>query len=130
MKNLYFFSLLLAIIWLTSCSKDLTDQPVKPPANLSELRVASDFNWSTGKTVEIDITGLPTTEPVYSTLSIGLADGSTLYQEMHNINTDTKLSVIVPVATTTLSLRFGNNAYELVVGTGKVAFSFVPVVQE
>jgi len=129
MKKLLFLPLLLAFVGLTSCSKDLADTS-EHPANLSELRVSPQFSWSTGKTIEIDITGLPTPEPVYSTLTISLNDGSNIYQATHNINSSTSFTVVVPAATDSLGLRFGSNQYKLPVGTGKVDFSFIPVVQD
>jgi len=129
MKKLLFLPLLLAFIGLTSCSKQL-DDPSQHPANLTELKVSPHFTWSTGKTIEIDITGLPTPEPVYSTLAISLGDGSNIYQATHNINSNTSLSVVVPAEADSISIRFGSNEYKLPVGTGKVDFSFIPVVQD
>lgn len=129
MKTPLFLLLLLALAAFTSCSKEF-EVPSTPPANLSELRASPDFTWNTGKTVEIDITGLPTPEPVFSTLAIILDDGSIIYQAMHNINTNTRLSVVVPYISDSLNIRFGSNRYTLPVMSGKVVFSFIPVVQD
>jgi hypothetical protein len=129
MKTLLILPLLLAVIGLASCSKNL-DDPSENPSNLSELKVSPQFTWSTGKFIEISITGLPTPIPVYSTLSIGLSDGSNIYQARHNINSNTSISVIVPATTDSINIRFGSNEYKLPVGAGKVDFSFIPLVQD
>jgi len=130
MKKLRFFPLLLATLWLISCSKDPNDPSAQIPGNLSNLKVAQSFNWSTSKTIEISITGLPTPAPLYSTLTLSLPDGSNIYKSTHDINTNETLKVVIPSTENSIRLRFGSVEHDLQVSDGKASFSFIPVVQD
>jgi len=130
MKTLRLLPFLATMMLLNSCSKDLTDSVQKLPASLSELKAASTFSWTTGKTIEVTITGLPVSNPVYSTLSLSLHDGSSLYQSMHNIDNDVTIQVVVPSVEKSIKIRFGSNEYELPIEGEKASFSFIPVLAD
>jgi len=130
MKNsIYIFFFLIAGI-LVSCVKfpDPNPGPVKPTdkITLGEAKVSDTFSWSTSKSVEVTITGLPTIVTVKSTLSISLQDGTRLYSLFHNMSQDLKLTIIVPSETTSLILKYGSMVYNLKVIGNKAEFSFIP----
>jgi hypothetical protein len=111
--------------------KDLIDPPVSTqPTNLNEIQVEQEFNWSTSKDVEIHITGLPTIQPVYSTLNISLNDGSSLYQGFHSMSENLVIRVNIPTEVSDLNLQFGKITYNLTIETNRANFSFIPTITE
>ncbi len=134
MKNsIYIFLILIAWI-LVSCVKfpDPRPGPIKPSDKITmgEAKVSDSFSWSTSNSVEVIITGLPTTVTVKSTLSISLQDGTRLYSLFHNMSKDLKLSIIVPSETTNLTLKYGSMEYNLKIIGNKAEFSFIPDIPE
>lgn len=124
-------SLLLGLMILfNSCMKGYDD--IIPPStgNLKDIKVSSTFNWSTSKTVDVNITGLPTEIPVISTLIISLGDGSSLYQGWHNMSQSGIIKIVVPVVADKVKLRYGTTEYILPISDNKVDFSFIPIIQD
>lgn len=119
---------------LVSCVKfpDPRPGPVKPTdkITLGDAKVSDTFSWSTSKSVDVHITGLPTIVTVKSTLSLSLQDGTRLYSLFHNMSHDLKLSIIVPSETTNLTLKYGSMVYNLKVIGNKAEFSFIPDIPE
>jgi NurA-like 5'-3' nuclease len=126
MKKLISFILSGLIIFLFSCRKENNFTP--PYKNFSEIQVSSEFNWSTGKTVEVTITGIPTEIPVNSTLTISLKDGSNLYQGFYDMSQSTIIKLGIPDSETEIRLKYGNVEHILPVTGNKVEFSFIPTV--
>jgi hypothetical protein len=124
--------LLLGItMTLFSCQKGFDDLiPPSSNSNLKDIKVSSTFNWSTSKTVDVNITGLPTGAPVISTLIISLDDGSNIYQGSQNMSQTRAIQIIVPVTENEIKLKFGSMEYRLPINNNKVDFSFVPEVQD
>jgi hypothetical protein len=130
MKKLGLLSSLIILLSVISCTKDQYDFPTPTSGNLKEIKVSSNFDWSTSKPVDINITGLPTIVPVYSTLSIRDEEGSTLYQGMHEMGKNTVIKVNVPSVTDKLHMQYGTVTYVLQIENGKAEFSFIPVIEE
>jgi len=126
LQSLLIFAVLAAFVF-TSCSKN--NDTVSTPTKLADLKASSTFNWSTGKTVDVTITGLPTVEKVNSTLTIGLADGTVLFSRMHSMDENLTVSVIVPTTQTALTLKYGANTYTVAIVNGHASFTFVPTAQ-
>lgn len=114
------------ILFLFSCQKE--NNFTSTDKNLNEIQVSSAFNWSTGKTVDVTITGLPTEIPVNSTLIISLRNGSTLYQGSYEMNQSGVIQVTVPDSETQIILKYGSVEHILPVVGNKVDFSFIPLV--
>ncbi|MEI8086680.1 MAG: hypothetical protein WCG93_10745 [Paludibacter sp.] len=133
MKKVFQLALIMTTIALWSCQDDLTIQTTSNGAkNMSELKVSPDFDWSTSKTVEITITGLPTlenVEPVKSTLSIKGQD-KLFYSGFHAMNENLTLKCIVPSNETTIQLKFGSIEQEATIENNKVSFSYIPTITE
>ncbi len=110
----------------------MKDIDVVPPTNekksLDEIQVSAVFDWSTSKTITVEIVGLPTQNPVWSTLSIMLPDGSTLYQRYHNMADNLQLNLLLPVEQNEIQLKYGTETYILSVNEKKASFSFIPKV--
>ncbi|MBP1671292.1 MAG: hypothetical protein H6Q22_864 [Bacteroidetes bacterium] len=134
MKNSIYIILFLVAGILVSCVKfpDPSPGPVKPADKITmgDAKVSDTFSWSTSKSVEVTITGLPTIVTVKSTLSISLQDGTRLYSLFHNMSQDLQLKIIVPSETTSLTLKYGSMVYNLKVIGNKAEFSFIPNITE
>lgn len=121
---------LLGLLVLTSCIKDFDDLPAPVPEDLTDIKVSSSFDWSTSKTIDVNITGLPTSIPIYSTLTISLSDGSSLFQSNHEMSQSVKLQVVIPALEEAVKIRYGSVEYLLPVQENKVDFSFIPEISE
>ncbi|NVO21514.1 MAG: hypothetical protein HXX13_17565 [Bacteroidetes bacterium] len=130
MKKLGNILALGLILMFSSCMKDvdLSKKPVS--GNLQDINISSTFNWSTSKTVNVNITGLPTQDLVISTLIISLNDGSMLYQEAHDMSQSKAIQIIVPNVEQSIKLKYGSEEYTLPIDNNKVDFSFIPVLQD
>jgi hypothetical protein len=130
MKKLILFFFAFAIIFISSCKKELIGPVNNGADNLNDIQVEPSFTWSTGQVVDVNITGLPTTIPVKSTLSISLNDGTTVYQSFHAMNLDITIKVTVPSSETQLILKYGTMEYMIQIVDNQADFSFIPQVQE
>jgi len=128
MKKLVSFTLSTLLIFLFSCHKEENFTPTNN--NIKEIQVASTFKWSTDKTVDVSITGLPTEIPVNSTLTISLNDGSNLYQGSYDMNQSKVIRINIPDSETEISLKYGSVEHILPVEGNRVDFSFIPLVVE
>ena len=134
MKNSIYIILFLVAGILVSCVKfpNPDPGPVKPTEKitLGDIKISDSFTWSTSKSVEVIIIGLPTIVTVKSTLSLSLPDGTRLYSSLHNMSQDLKIRTIVPSETTNLTLKYGSMVYNLKVIGNKAEFSFIPDIPE
>lgn len=126
MKKLGYFITLGVLILLSSCRKETDEIPIS--GKLNSIQVSPTFNWSTSKTIDVNITGLPTEIPVISTLIISLEDGSSLYQGSHAMNQTKVIQITVPVIADKIKLKYGSVEYILTIETDKVDFSFIPKI--
>ena len=124
-KHVYIISPVL-LLFLFSCHKEDNFTPTYK--NLNEIQVSSTFKWSTDKTVDVSVTGLPTEIPVNSTLTISLNDGSTLYQESYDMNQSKVIRINIPDSENEIRLKYGSVEHILPVVGNKVDFSFIPLV--
>ncbi len=115
----------LAGVLLTSCDKSDTPDTT---ATLATLQADNAFSWTTGISVEMKITGLPTVLPVSSTLTIALENGSVLFTRLHQMDQDMTLNLIVPSNEKKLVLKFGSVSYPVNILSNQAAFSFIPVL--
>ena len=81
MKTIKLIFLISAIsgMLFTSCKKSEVIAPDQPSKTLNDLKASDSFNWSTGISVALKITGLPTVVPVKSTLTVSLTNGTSLF---------------------------------------------------
>ena len=83
---------------------------------------------TTGNTVEVMITGLPTSVPVRATLTISLADGTILFSKLHPMDQNLTISLTVPSTDKELTLKYGSVSYPVAIVNNQAAFSFIPVL--
>ena len=115
----------LAGVLLTSCDK--SDTP-DTHATLSTLQADNSFSWTTGISVDLKITGMPTIIPVSSTLTIALENGSVLFTRLHPMDQNLSLNLVVPSNEKKLILKYGSVSYPVDIKASQAAFSFIPVL--
>lgn len=130
MKKPVYLLFLGLLIFLFSCQKEEIDPIVPDSVSLKDIKVSSTFNWSTSKTVNVNITGLPTGSPVVSTLVLSLENGNTLFQQSYVMSESKVIQIIIPANEDQIKIRFGNMDYLLPVEGDKVDFSLIPAVQD
>ncbi|MFZ4455211.1 MAG: hypothetical protein ACOYOT_03230 [Bacteroidales bacterium] len=119
------------ILFLSSCVNDKLEEfaPSNNAKSMNELIAPKDFQWRTSQTVTVDITGLPTLQPVKSTLTIG-DNTSTYYSGFHLMSQNHLLSIEVPAIDKELKLKFGAIEQTATIKDGKASFSFIPIVTD
>jgi hypothetical protein len=130
MKKPVYLLFLGLLIFLFSCQKEEIDPILPDSVSLKDIKVSSTFNWSTSKTVNVNITGLPTGSPVVSTLVLSLENGNTLFQQSYVMSESKVIQIIIPANEDQIKIRFGNMDYLLPVEGDKVDFSLIPAVQD
>jgi hypothetical protein len=129
-KTTIIFVIVLAGL-TSSCVKQNLPKPGETPVEktkLSDSMVPDSFTWSTGKNIELSITGLPKVMTIKNTLLITLPDGIKLYNAYHDMSTNLKLTLVVPATVTQLKLKFGTYDETLTILNNKAEFSFIPVI--
>jgi len=131
MKKYKFLILISAItiVSFTSCEKS-TDIAPSPQNDIEDIKFDGSFNWSTGNTVTLSITGLPTIVPVKNTLTISLKDGSSAFSSLHLLDQNLTLNLTVPSTEKELKLNYGTATYTVPIINNKADFSFIPVIQD
>ncbi len=131
MKKYKFLILISAItiVSFTSCEKS-TDIVPSPQNDIEDIKFDGSFNWSTGNTVTLSITGLPTIVPVKNTLTISLKDGSSAFSSLHLLDQNLTLNLTVPSTEKELKLNYGTATYTVPIINNKADFSFIPVIQD
>jgi len=133
MKTIFRIILLALLIAFWGCQDELVINSTSNGAkDLTGLKVSSDFDWSTAKTVEITITGLPTPSnvaAVKSTLTIKGQD-KLIYSGFHAINENLTFEVVVPSTETNIQLKFGAIEKEATIENNKVSFSYIPTIKD
>ena len=97
---------------------------------MEDIKFDGAFNWSTGSTVTLNITGLPTEVPVKNTLTISFQNGSTVFSQLHSMDQNLTLNLTVPTTDTELGLKYGSTTYLVPIINNKADFSFIPVIQD
>jgi hypothetical protein len=136
MKSNFLLSamLFISIFTLTSCMDEF-DQPSdfsKGAKNLNELKVSSEFNWSTSQTVQISITGLPVlsnVEAAKATLTLK-GEKDVYYSGFHAINENLTFNMTVASTEKLIKLKFGAIEQTIAIENNKVSFSYIPKVDD
>ncbi len=121
------------IPFAVSCVKFERPGPPEPKAEesaLTKVTVPADFNWSTGKSIEVIITGLPTVISVRSTLEIMLTNRTVIFSALHDMSNNMILSLVVPSETSSLILKYGSVEETLTLANNKAEYSFIPQLDD
>lgn len=116
---------LLILVVLASCSKEEITEP--KVSKLNDLTAPAQFSWSTGKVVELEITGLPTNIFFQSTLSIASLNGDIYYSGMYDLSKDLHAQLILPSTETEVIMSYGKLTKNLPIAGSKIVYSFIPV---
>ena len=130
MKYLLSSILFISILTLTGCTDEF-DQPndfSKGARNLNELKVSSDFNWSTSQTIQISITGLPALSNVEAAKATLMLKGENdvYYSGFHSINENLVIKITVASTDKLINLKFGALEQTASIENNKVSFSYIP----
>jgi hypothetical protein len=119
-------------VLLSGCKKNTVEPqpPAQNPQTLNDLKAPDSFNWSTGSTVEVKITGLPTVLPVKNTLKISLNDGRVIFSRLHTMSEDLSVKITVPSTENKLILKYGTLTQSADIMSGQALFSFIPTVED
>ncbi len=135
MKN-YILIFLALGMGLVSCKKDLIEkaeknQVTKTATVFKEIKTSDGFDWSTQKSIELNIIGMETNTPIYNTLKITSVDGNTIYNTMfYKMETSSKIKVILPSNINEFKVGFGSIQKVVKVSSGKADFNFLPVLTD
>ena len=131
MKTIIKLSAIFLSIILVSCMDEFNVPETSTGAkDMQNLRVSTDFNWSTASTISVKIIGLPLpvdVTAVKSSLTIKGAE-NTYYSGLHAINENLTLTLNVSNTEKTIHLKFGTIEQTAEIIDNKVEFSFIPVV--
>jgi hypothetical protein len=134
MKIKFLLSAILftSILALTSCINEIDgpDDFSTGSKSMNELKVSSDFKWSTAQAIEVSITGLPALKgvaPSKATLVIK-GEKDVYYTGFHAINEDLSLNLSVPSTEKSINLKFGSIEQVVSIENNKVLFSYIPKV--
>lgn len=118
---------LTGTLLLTGCltSKFEEKNPSQGATNMNELVAPTNFSWTTGQKVEVNITGLPTTIPIQRTISIK-GSNDTFYNGYFLMSTDHKMTLLIPSSEKELTLKFGTVTVKSLIQEGKATFSLIP----
>lgn len=130
MNKFFYTGIVAALFTFTSCMEDqFSDIANSQNANkLENIQVSSDFNWVTSKTVSVHVVGLPTVEPVKSTLTI-VANNRVYYSGFHALSDTLDFKVEVPATAKELTLKFGSIERTSAIVDGKLSFSYLSSTQ-
>jgi len=132
MKKIMILSL-FALVGLTSCKKQLNenkDLPSNPnPKKFSELKTSESFDWKTTNEVIFSYVGIPTIEPVKTTLTITSEDGKTVLfagnQEMAK-SFQTKLAI--PTNMNKVLVKYGAVTKTYNTNVSIISFDILPTL--
>lgn len=120
------------ILSLSSCLNDFY-QPTyysKGAKNMTELKVSSEFNWSTSQTIQISIIGLPALsniEAAKATLQLK-GEKDIYYTGLQAINENLTFNITVASSEKFIYLKFGAIEQTASIENKKVSFSYIPKV--
>lgn len=119
------------IVSLAACVSDKFDgfAPSNNAKSMNELIAPKGFLWKTAQTVTVQITGLPTIQPVQSFLTVG--DSKEFYYSGYHYMSDNHLLLIeVPAIDKELKFKFGAIEQTATIKDGRVSFSLIPIVSD
>jgi hypothetical protein len=117
---------------INACTKPAAETPQpSEPQGFSKLEVASNFDWKNSKTVTINVTGLPTNEPIRSTLTMSRHSGGNedFYAGSHLMSENVSVTLRIPAAQDSLIVRFGTVQKTISVKTRTVTVDYLPTIE-
>jgi hypothetical protein len=133
MKKLLIVSM-FAIVGLTSCKKQFNEHQELPKnvssaKKFSEIKTSENFDWKTTNEVTFRYIGVPTIEPVKTTLTIISEDGKVvLYSgnQLMSSNFETKLAI--PTNMKNIVVKYGAVTKSFNTSLPIIAFDILPTL--
>jgi len=123
--------LIILAVTVTACIKqNFPDQKPETKSKLEDAKIPDGFNWSTAKTIDVVITGLPTIITIKNTLTISISDGTKLYTALHDMSQSLNLKLSVPSTINEVRFKYGSTDKVLPIVNGKAEHSFIPVLTD
>ena len=135
MKNLIILSV-FALLGLTSCKKQMNENQDLPNTGSSakkfnEIKTSENFDWKTTNELTFNYAGIPTIEPVKTTLTISSEDGKIVFyagtQEMSS-NFQTKL--VVPTNMSNIVVKYGAVSKIYSTNVSAISFDILPTLAD
>jgi hypothetical protein len=133
MKKLLIVSF-FAIVGLTSCKKQFNENQdlpknVAPAKKFSEIKTSENFDWKTTNEITFKYVGIPTIEPVRTTLTISSEDGKKIFyagnQEMAK---SFEMKLAVPTNMNNLVVKYGAVTKTYNTNLPIIAFDILPTL--
>jgi hypothetical protein len=115
------------LIALIGCKKNTVEEPITPFTNIN---TNSSFSWSVTKSVDINITGLPTTFNTAATVSIKVKNATdNLYVGLHRMSDNITTKIEVPTSLDSVQLQFGliRKMYNIN-GVSSITMNYLPTI--
>ena len=133
MKKLLIVSM-FALVGLTSCKKQFNENQdlpknVSSAKKFSEIKTSENFDWKTTNEVTFRYIGVPTIEPVKTTLTIISEDGKVvLYSgnQLMSSNFETKLAI--PTNMKNIVVKYGAVSKSFNTSLPIIAFDILPTL--
>lgn len=114
---------------LTSCKEDSTQTqaPSNDVSSFDELTVSPNFDWSTTKTIKINVDGLDGMQVTVSKImSVEDMNGKVLFKKIVKMNEATTLEFDAPTWVEKVKVKYGDIEKEVEVSGTQGNFDFVP----
>jgi hypothetical protein len=134
MKNLKLFAGIALLIAASSCTKvkDVESTPnTTKPGSFKEIKVADNFNWSTSKSIILNVQGFESAAPVANTFIVSSEDQKEVYFASNTLMSETfKADFDLPIHVKKIKVSFGTITKVLDVNANNINFDYLmPVVE-
>lgn len=134
MKNLKLFAGIALLIAASSCTKvkDVESTPnTTKPGSFKEIKVADNFNWSTSKSIILNVQGFESAAPVANTFIVSSEDQKEVYFASNTLMSETfKADFDLPIHIKKIKVSFGTITKVLDVNANNINFDYLmPVVE-
>lgn len=134
MKKIKFFAGITLIVAASSCTKvkDVESTPnTTKPGSFKEIKVADNFNWSTSKSIILNVQGFESAAPIVNTFIVSSEDQKEVYFASNTLMSETfKADFDLPIHVKKIKVNFGTITKVLDVNANNINFDYLlPVVE-
>jgi hypothetical protein len=134
MKNLKLIAGIALLVAASSCTKvkDVESTPnTTKPGSFKEIKVADNFNWSTSKSIILNVQGFESAAPVANTFIVSSEDQKEVYFASNTLMSETfKADFDLPIHVKKIKVSFGTITKVLDVNANSINFDYLmPVVE-
>lgn len=134
MKKIKLFVGIALLVAASSCTKvkDVESTPnTTKPGSFKEIKVADNFNWSTSKSIILNVQGFESAAPVTNTFIVSSEDQKEVYFASNTLMSETfKADFDLPIHVKKIKVSFGTITKVLDVNANTINFDYLmPVVE-